>query len=217
MTRRLFPALLLAAFLTAPARADTPKQEKSAKGVVPFEILKTGHMTVKVKVNGKGPYRLIFDTGAPINLLNNKIAEEAGLLKGMRRSPFALFKTVAITRSARASAFASASFRVAHRRAHQASRRHQPPSVHPLLARVPLASARRAPSERTISPASTGIARLPGTCCGPVRDVEPNAGSRIITPRGRPGRRMDFRRARLGVGSCSRRPMCEPRSRWKPG
>ena len=133
------------------------------------------------------------------------------------RRALALFKTVAITRSARASAFASASFRVAHRRAHQASRRHQPPSVHPLLARVPLASARRAPSERTISPASTGIARLPGTCCGPVRDVEPNAGSRIITPRGRPGRRMDFRRARLGVGSCSRRPMCEPRSRWKPG
>src|SRR5438874_2985101 len=91
MTRRLFPALLLAAFLTAPARADTPKQEKSAKGVVPFEILKTGHMTVKVKVNGKGPYTLIFDTGAPINLLNNKIGKEADLFKGMKRPAFSLF------------------------------------------------------------------------------------------------------------------------------
>jgi membrane-associated protease RseP (regulator of RpoE activity) len=61
---------------------------------VPFELLKTGHMTVMVKVNGQGPYRLIFDTGAPITLLNTKIAKEAGLLKNMPRSPFALFGTM---------------------------------------------------------------------------------------------------------------------------
>lgn len=48
---------------------------------VPFEILKSGHMAVKIKVNGKGPYRVIFDTGAPVHLLNNKLAKEAGLLK----------------------------------------------------------------------------------------------------------------------------------------
>jgi membrane-associated protease RseP (regulator of RpoE activity) len=58
---------------------------------VPFDLLKTGHMTVMVKVNGKGPYRLIFDTGAPITLLNNKIAREAGLFKGTRRPAFSLF------------------------------------------------------------------------------------------------------------------------------
>src|SRR4051794_31555486 len=97
MTRikRLFGAVLMAALLAAPARADTPAKTPAptdlTKGVVPFEILKTGHMTVQVKVNGKGPYRLIFDTGAPINLLNNKIAKEAGLLKGVRQPAFALF------------------------------------------------------------------------------------------------------------------------------
>src|SRR5207248_8221 len=61
---------------------------------VAFDLLKTGHMTVMVKVNGKGPYRLIFDTGAPITLLNNKIAREAGLLKGMPPPLFSLFGSV---------------------------------------------------------------------------------------------------------------------------
>jgi len=48
---------------------------------VPFEILQSRHMAVMVKVNGKGPYRLIFDTGAPYNLLSRKVAGDAGLGK----------------------------------------------------------------------------------------------------------------------------------------
>src|SRR5688572_16158117 len=89
--RKLSLGLLAAALLAAPARADAPAEKMTVKGVVPFEILKTGHMTVMVKVNGRGPYKLIFDTGAPINLLNNKIAREAGLLRGVPRPPIALF------------------------------------------------------------------------------------------------------------------------------
>ena len=59
---------------------------------MPFELLKSRHMAVQVKINGKGPYRLIFDTGAPMNLINNKIAKEAGVIEegrqgaGVRRS-----------------------------------------------------------------------------------------------------------------------------------
>jgi membrane-associated protease RseP (regulator of RpoE activity) len=72
------------------ARADAPPTpDKSI--TVPFELLKSGHMTVQVKVNGKGPYRLIFDTGAPITLVNNKIAKEAGLLKGMNAPAISFF------------------------------------------------------------------------------------------------------------------------------
>jgi hypothetical protein len=63
--------------------------------VIPFELLKSGHMAVMIKVNGKGPYRVIFDTGAPINLLNNKLAKEAGLLKGAPTSMFPLLGTIA--------------------------------------------------------------------------------------------------------------------------
>jgi hypothetical protein len=92
MTRVLSALALLA--VAGLVRADAPPKEAEAadKAVtVPFELLKTGHMTVQVKVNGKGPYKLIFDTGAPITLLNNKIAREAGLLKDMQRPLFSFF------------------------------------------------------------------------------------------------------------------------------
>ena len=47
---------------------------------------------VEVKINGKGPYRLIFDTGAPVILLTNKLAREAGVMpKSQKAPPFALF------------------------------------------------------------------------------------------------------------------------------
>ena len=59
---------------------------------VPFEMLKSQHMAVQVKINGKGPYRLIFDTGAPVTLLSNKVAKEAGVFpENYKASPFALF------------------------------------------------------------------------------------------------------------------------------
>ena len=48
---------------------------------VPLEILKTGHIVVSVKVNDKGPYRLLFDTGAPVTLISSKIATEAKVIK----------------------------------------------------------------------------------------------------------------------------------------
>jgi len=47
---------------------------------VPFDTLKTQHIVVMVKLNGKGPYRLIFDTGAPVTLINNKIARDSGVV-----------------------------------------------------------------------------------------------------------------------------------------
>src|SRR5262245_42098709 len=68
--------------------ADAPA--KPAK--VPFELLASKHMAVNVTINGKGPYRLIFDTGAPITLLSNKAAQEAGVLPKDARPPLlALF------------------------------------------------------------------------------------------------------------------------------
>jgi hypothetical protein len=80
-------ALLLAVPAAAAARDAAPAKPVT----VPFELLRSGHMAVQVKVNGKGPYRLIFDTGAPITLLNNKVAKEAGLLKGVAAPAFTLF------------------------------------------------------------------------------------------------------------------------------
>lgn len=86
--KRFLVASLLVMLVVFPTRSE---EQKSKPVVVPFELLPSGHMTVMAKVNGKGPYKLIFDTGAPVTLLNNKVAREAGLLKGVARPPLAFF------------------------------------------------------------------------------------------------------------------------------
>jgi hypothetical protein len=68
----------------AAARADQPRSEAQVKAervVVPFEMLPTNHMVVRARINGEGPYRLIFDLGAPITLLSNRASEAAGVVK----------------------------------------------------------------------------------------------------------------------------------------
>jgi membrane-associated protease RseP (regulator of RpoE activity) len=99
MKRFLLPLTLLSFAVILPVRADTPKVEKeTAKPItVPFELLKTGHMAVMIKINGKGPYRVIFDTGAPVSLINNKVAKESGLLDNVKKPLFSLFNTAGQT------------------------------------------------------------------------------------------------------------------------
>lgn len=66
------------------AQAAPPQDKKpTAKGetaIVPFTMLPTNHMAIDAKLNGKGPYRLIFDLGAPVTLLSNKAAEATGAI-----------------------------------------------------------------------------------------------------------------------------------------
>lgn len=90
--------LLLIAMLAvsaAPVAADDGPEFNTADEkkaiVVPFELLKSRHMAVEVKINGKGPYRLIFDTGAPTNLINNKLAKESGVMKKGDKPSLPLF------------------------------------------------------------------------------------------------------------------------------
>jgi hypothetical protein len=94
LRRTLFAGLALFLLPYLAVRADdsvkdskaTPKDQKPI--TVPFEMLKTGHITVMVKVNGKGPYKLIFDTGAPLTLINTKVGKEAGLIKDGKKPLF---------------------------------------------------------------------------------------------------------------------------------
>ena len=69
-------AAMILALGTIPVVAGDTKT-----GDVPFEMLISNHMVVTAKINGKGPYRLIFDVGAPITLLSNRAAEGSGVLK----------------------------------------------------------------------------------------------------------------------------------------
>jgi hypothetical protein len=74
--------------------AELPPESKDPV-TVPFTKLPSGHFLVKVKLNGQGPYNLIFDTGAPMMLLNSRIAKQAGL-KGGGMSLFGSFSPQSI-------------------------------------------------------------------------------------------------------------------------
>lgn len=90
--RRLltWPGLLLglSAFAAAQAvdnKPPAPAPAPAAAGPegrvsVPFEMLRTNHMVVRARINGKGPFSLIFDLGAPITLLSSKAGEASGLI-----------------------------------------------------------------------------------------------------------------------------------------
>jgi hypothetical protein len=82
MTRRSTSARLgLAALALIAGLAPAPAQEApKAPAAVPFELVASNHMVVRAKINGKGPYRLVFDLGAPVTLLGNKAAEESGAI-----------------------------------------------------------------------------------------------------------------------------------------
>jgi membrane-associated protease RseP (regulator of RpoE activity) len=83
--------LLSSAAIQADEKKEPEKKPAEKTLTVPFELLKSRHMAVQVKINGKGPYRLIFDTGAPTNLINNKIAKESGVTKKGDKSGSGLF------------------------------------------------------------------------------------------------------------------------------
>ena len=67
--------LLWTCFSLNPVRQDKKPTAKGETAVVPFEMLPTNHMAIDAKLNGKGPYRLIFDLGAPVTLLSNRAAD----------------------------------------------------------------------------------------------------------------------------------------------
>ena len=86
--------LALAAFVlsSVPAFAQAPPQKAEAKAVaVPFTLLPSRHMLLEVKINDKGPYKLIFDTGAPMNLLTPRLAKSSGMMKNAKSGGFSLF------------------------------------------------------------------------------------------------------------------------------
>jgi len=89
MIRRILAVAIFAAIVPSQLYAqDDKKKDPPKKFVVPFELIKTQHMVVSVKINGKGPYRLVFDTGAPDSLVSNKVAKEAELFPKDFKKPF---------------------------------------------------------------------------------------------------------------------------------
>ncbi len=86
--RRPLALLSVAALVAGPPSAlpaQAPPPSKAAS--VPFELVASNHIVVKATINGKGPFRLVFDLGAPVTLIGNKAAEESGVVaKGAPKS-----------------------------------------------------------------------------------------------------------------------------------
>src|SRR5688572_5355518 len=64
---------------------DDKKQEKkfvTKPGIVPYRLTDTHHTLVRVKINGKGPFNFVVDTGCPVFLISEPVGKKIGLEKG---------------------------------------------------------------------------------------------------------------------------------------
>lgn len=67
--------------LALPARADKPadgpdRKPEPKKIQVPYRLSLPKHIIVRAKINGKGPYNFLLDTGAPALFVSPKVAEK---------------------------------------------------------------------------------------------------------------------------------------------
>jgi len=67
--------------LLNPAGADDKKDPPPRAPVtyeIPYRLTDTKHVMVRVKLNGKGPYNFIIDTGAPALIMTEAVAKKVG-------------------------------------------------------------------------------------------------------------------------------------------
>jgi serine protease DegQ len=64
-----------------PPKADKPadKPKAETKAEVPYRLTDTKHVLVRAKLNGKGPFNFILDTGAPAVFVSKALAKKVGL------------------------------------------------------------------------------------------------------------------------------------------
>jgi hypothetical protein len=59
--------------------ADGPAKPALKTYQVPYRLTNTNHVLVRAKINGKGPYNFILDTGAPALFVSPEICEKLGI------------------------------------------------------------------------------------------------------------------------------------------
>ncbi len=70
-------SILLCALV--PVGADGSIPDKGKTYHIPYRLTETGHVLVRVKINGKGPFNYIIDTGAPFTFVSLEIGKTLGL------------------------------------------------------------------------------------------------------------------------------------------
>jgi len=76
-------SVLILACLVAPLRADEQRNVElnrvSRTFQVPYRLTDTQHVLVRAKINGKGPFNFIIDTGAPLLYVATSVGKKLGL------------------------------------------------------------------------------------------------------------------------------------------
>src|SRR5262245_22030046 len=71
---------VLLAVLVAPALADDVKKPDAPAGhQVPFRLTEVKHILVRARINGKGPYHFLVDTGAPALFVSTAVSKKLGV------------------------------------------------------------------------------------------------------------------------------------------
>ncbi|MFO0815242.1 MAG: PDZ domain-containing protein [Gemmatales bacterium] len=76
MQHRILTCLLFAFFPSL--QAEDPPSKAQESYLVPYRLSDIKHVVVRVKVDGKGPFNFIVDTGAPAVYFGNEIARKLG-------------------------------------------------------------------------------------------------------------------------------------------
>ncbi len=76
MNKSLALACGLACVLARSVYADAPK---TATVEVPYRLADTKHLLVRAKINGKGPFTFVLDTGSPLLFVSKSVADKIGL------------------------------------------------------------------------------------------------------------------------------------------
>ena len=77
MKWRIGLAVCLALAQAIPATAADKPADKPVKFEIPYRLTDTKHVLVRAKINGKGPFNLILDTGAPAVFITKPVAKKA--------------------------------------------------------------------------------------------------------------------------------------------
>src|SRR5688572_1102375 len=70
-------ALLLFGATTATYAGEPKKDARPVQ--VPYRLTDTHHVLVRAKINGKGPFNFIVDTGCPVLLVSTPVGKQIGL------------------------------------------------------------------------------------------------------------------------------------------
>src|SRR5437762_7616440 len=77
----------------ADEKKDSPHKKEAVTYEVPYRLTDTKHVMVRVKLNGKGPFNFIIDTGAPALIMTEAVAKKAG---GVEKDGWSTFDQVEI-------------------------------------------------------------------------------------------------------------------------